>query len=413
MYIQDFEKLKTTTMTVVVKLEGNINKDTAFPLLKITKLDMPKPFKITKNFKIPYCGIPGAILSANYKGVTRGIIKSLKMGYFRNSISIDLCTSKKNINAKLSSGTIHMCGTDSIELSKEGAQHLIDHLYKIQDNIDYINQNIGKAKDVIKWIKQNVKNKKYIINELTDKIITIKDDDKIGEDGKLRNREGQVYMIEDQRKINEKKKCRKGKKSLQDENNNFKKFIPIVPKQVYSLKIPEGTDNKIDHKIYKFFIQYITDYAYYSDYCKFIESILNVKNVIDKPVKVKSILIAMINYSYELGFDVNRLKLAQYINMNKNSGFYATYNNTSDCYVKIELPYEPTDNMKKIRKKDKIPKHTFMVYKTGIVTQSGPNVEYSKQAYYKFMNIIYSISHLIRQKGKPYRLKYKPVYSNT
>ena len=101
MSIIDFDCLKVTTMTVIVRMEGNVIIEKVFPLLNITRLDLPAPLRAIKKFKIPYCKVPGAILSAKYQNVTRGIVKSKDKKSFLNSITIDLCTSEKNINYQI------------------------------------------------------------------------------------------------------------------------------------------------------------------------------------------------------------------------------------------------------------------------------------------------------------------------
>ena len=55
------------------------------------------------------------------------------------------------------------------------------------------------------------------------------------------------------------------------------------------------------------------------------------------------------------------------------------------------MPYKLPEGQKSLRKKDKVPCHTFIVYKSGIVTQSGPGEELMEEVYYKFMGIIKDI----------------------
>ena len=197
MSIVDFDCLKVTTMTVIVKLKGNVIIENIFPLLNITRLDLPPTSRQTKKFKIPYCGIPGAILSAKFRNITRGIVKSNSKRSFLNSITIDICTSKKNINAKLSGEIIHMCGPDSEELAIETANHIIDHLLKLQEELNYIHQTDDTFNDesdnrsdespntnerldrTLNWIKENTIGKDYIVDAETQEIIELSEGDKI------------------------------------------------------------------------------------------------------------------------------------------------------------------------------------------------------------------------------------------
>jgi len=55
-----------------------------------------------------------------------------KKKYFKNTITIDIATSVKNISVKLSPVTIQMCGASSRADGIEAAQHVIDHLLRAQ-----------------------------------------------------------------------------------------------------------------------------------------------------------------------------------------------------------------------------------------------------------------------------------------
>ena len=51
-----------------------------------------------------------------------------------------------------------------------------------------------------------------------------------------------------------------------------------------------------------------------------------------------------------------------------------------------------------------------MIYKSGIVTQSGPSPSIMEPVYYKFMNFINSVRDEIQWKdGKPFNIKYLPM----
>jgi hypothetical protein len=118
---------------------------------------------------------------------------------------------------------------------------------------------------------------------------------------------------------------------------------------------------------------------------------------------------AMVNYSYSLGMSVDRWELANHIN--DRNGFKARYCNSTDHSVTISLPYELPDE-DGVRRKNKPTRHTFTVHKSGIVTQSGPNIDLMRAAYYRFMTTIMQIRNFIIQENKPFNLKYRTVNSN-
>lgn len=340
MSVIDFEYLRVTTMTVVMPMRGVINLDMIFPLLEITRLDLPIPKRQTQKYKIPYCGIPGAILSVRHKGYTRGIIKSQSTKYFKNSITIDMATSEKNVNLKLSRNKIHMCGARSVGLAQEASDLIIRKIYDIQDNLDYMNSHPNETQAVITWLKAATRGS-------------------------------------------------------------------VVAYQQHYIKIPDQIPETVDYRVALFLIKQAPDFMMYDDYCTQLDWVTTLTAVIMKPLEIVEIQKVMVNYNYDLGFDINRWALAQRIN--GFNGFISRYNNTVDHSVTIELPYELGPNMKNPRRKNKVPCHIFIVYKSGLVTQSGPNEELMRDAYNQFNQTINQIRPLIIKLGESRPLRFKPV----
>jgi len=462
MPIVDFEYLKVTTMTVIVKLTGNVIIENAFPLLNITRLDLPPPLRPTKKYKIPYCGIPGAFLSAKFQNITRGIVKSKSSKSFLNSITIDICTSKKNINAKLSGGKIHMCGPNSEKLAIETAEHIINHLLNLQSELDYIHADPEVRDRSIEWLKDNCIGKNYIIDEENQEIIELEEGETISDENTIIKSDGTHRLKEkvckfdnwnigdfvtDNRVIcNQKKEpyiivTSNGEKEHAILNHNF--FVkteedgdmrninyiftdssdnpiniitktPIKIIKVNSIKIPveypESYPEGIDERIVNFYIKYAPDFAYYHVYSQFLDSVKNIAQVASEDLGIETLDMAMINYSYSLGMSVDRWVLVNAIN--GRNGFTARYCNSTDHSVTISLPYEiPEGSEKSVRRKNKPPRHTFMVHKSGIVTQSGPNIDLMRSAYYRFMATIMQIRPQIIIQDQPFNLKYIPKYS--
>lgn len=352
MSIIDFDYLKVTTMTVVMPLKGHVDLGTVFPLLEITRLDLPTPKRQTHKYKIPFCGIPGAILSAKYSNITRGIVKSQSKGYFRNSITIDMSTSEKNVNLKLSRNKIQMCGATSVELAMEAGSLIIAELYKIQDTLDYMGENPELTDAAISWLKTATK----------------------GNEAQL----PPGYIGADQKE----------------------------PINIHLLHIPDEISPTVDERITMFLIKQAPDFMFHEDYVAQLDWVKSLKTVINKPLEVIEVQKVMVNFNYDLGFDVNRWELYRHIN--GRNGFKARYDNTVDHSVTIELPYEVPAHMRITRRKDKIPCHIFIVYKSGLVTQSGPNEELMRTAYNLFNSTINEIRSLIIKEGIKRKLKIVP-----
>ena len=496
----NFEAIKITTMTVIIELTDEVNIENAFPLLELVRLDLPVQIRQTKKFKIPYCGVPGAILSAKFKNWTRGIVKNKSNKFFRNSITLDICTSRKNISIKLSKKKIQMCGADSPELVVETVEHILTHLKRIQGDIDYMKENLEAKENTINWIKENTRGDLHIIDidnqEIVllnegETIVNLKEPDEPNEntdpnnepndpnneqnneqnnvqaivktDGTYRTKRiekvfeywSDQYIVNDDKYIVDKKGVpykmvnpytgNKGNSTTVDElipcileQNFFIKpnkydndgniisyvFVNTIGKpvvlvtyetlkvcEVYSIKIPEGYPDiypeNVDQRIANMCVRQTMDHVYHHIYAKYIDEICKIETVVPPDIEILKINTAMINYNFSLQMCINRWELAT--NINGRDGFEARYDNTSDHCVTITLPFEVSDEMKSIRKKNKRRCHTFMVYKSGVVTFSGPNTELMREAFYKFMKTINDIRPMICVKGKPFTLKFNPI----
>ena len=174
MSVVNFENVKVTTMTAIAILEGDVVIDATFPLLPITKLKLDERTRSNKKFKIPWPGNQyiGAIFSAKYSGITRGIVKTVKKS-FRNAISLDICASTKNISAKLTKNKIQITGADSKQIAEETANHIINHLFEIQKNLDYIKSHPQERDETIRWMMRETRGDNFIINEETQEIIEL------------------------------------------------------------------------------------------------------------------------------------------------------------------------------------------------------------------------------------------------
>jgi len=346
MYINNFDIYKITTTTIIVELNKSNNEKVAFHLLPITKMLMSKKCKSAK-CELPFCDIPGSIIALKHYDQVRGIVKSEKNG-FKHAISIDISTSTKNINVQLSSLKMKITGSNSEDgkLGREAAQLVIEHIEHIQSIINKIKSNKDIAEKTIAWVIKHTRGEKII-------------------------RERQVQH---------------GKLII---NSQFEDFTIMYPMYF----VPD----ELDMDIAKFLISLINDYVYHSDMCVKITSMLNVPNIIneinDEPLKIQSMDFAMVNYNYHLFFNINLESLDQCIHGKNN--FYSHYNNDLSNCVTVELAYDASINPAIKRKKNKVPRITFLCYKSGSVTLSGCGGFLMAESYYLFMITIAEIKHLI------------------
>ncbi len=362
--IKEFESLNVTTMTLIMTLSGATRKDVAFHLFPVVKMKIDPNVKITSKSKLPHCKIPGSIISMRFGPLVRGIIKKGKP--FKNAVTIDISTKIKNISMKLSSNTIQMCGASSEADGLEAGNYIVQYLNEVQENLDMIQADMEHAKKCLEYVSLHTKGAP-VEREITRHIIA-----------------GNVKM------------------NVLDN---------IIDHEVVNLKgdIPP----EYNERLVRFFARFTKEYNYHSLMMTKLIYILSVKNVIEPseqpleivsidghslrnenyPVSIGNTDLAMVNYNYKLGFLVNRSSLARHID--GLSGFTYRYKNALLPAVTIELPYEPVKKPDNGRRKLKVPHHTFLVYRSGAVTQSGPGGEIMRDAYYLFMSLICKIKDAI------------------
>ena len=337
MEIRPFESLRVTTETLVITLTSGVNVDAAFHLLPITRIEI-KQTRESSKCKLPHCEIPGAILSMRYCGQTRGVIKT-KASPFKNAVTIDISTVTKNISLKLSSFTMQMCGASSRDDGIEAATHVLNHLRAIQVILDKMHADPQKTAETMSWIKNVTRARpveKPQWGEISCPNVTLR-----------------VY-----RPIPE-----------------FEITKPLVV-------IPDN----LDPDVVMFLLTLCDDFIYHGDYCRKLDRIINIQTIIDEPLELQNVDEAMVNYNYPLGFEVDRSALNRFID--GQNGFVSRYNNELVTSVTIELPYEPRKGTMIKRRKNKVPHITFLAYRSGSITQSGPGGQIMRDSYYLFMETI-------------------------
>jgi len=336
---KEFKDLKITTMTLVISLNGSINLKETFSTLPITRIELPQRKRVLKKFKIPHHDVPGSILSMRYAGYTRGVVRSSGKKWFKNSITIDMSVKEKNLSLKVSNTKIQMCGASSDEQALEGANRLIQKIFLVQEEIDYIKQNKDKALEIVEYIAENFRGD----------LISFTNDDSNSE----RSEE------EDDR---------------------------------YDLVIPEDVSHitTIDERISSFIMSFVNEFVCYNDFISTCRWFMEIDRLCSPDLGIERINKAMVNYNYDIGFKIDRYNLAA--NICDLNGFKARYLNTAEYNVTITLPIKDVNSQKK---KSKVPCHTFMVYQSGLVTQSGPGNQEMEDAYVLFNQTIFSIKDKI------------------
>nr|QBK90544.1 MAG: transcription factor TFIID [Pithovirus LCPAC104] len=330
-----FESLKISTINSIVRLNTKINIDKLFYLLEVIP-----PEQIVKKKKMKTT-FPGIIISANYKNVVRGASFSSKS--FPNSIIIYVNTKKKIINLKLCKETFQICGVTSEEMIIETVEIIIKHIFYIQKILEIIKNNPIETQKTLDWIALKILGKELNVIEKTNIL------------------------------------------SNDFENEKIEKINSIIIPKEYPDDFPED----INKYLARYFIRLSTDFF---NYKLFIEKLNNIVknldyNIIKENLNISNISYAKINYNYKLNFEINRQKIYEIFSNNDN--FSAEYNNTVNHHVSVNLSFEISEDLKdKISRKPQKLHHTFLIYRSGCITQSSPCTELAKIAYEKFMKII-------------------------
>jgi hypothetical protein len=280
----------------------------------------------------------------------------------------------KNINLKLSSQSIQMCGASSLEDGIEAATHVINHCYIVQGILNRMHANQDAAKEMIQWIKEHTLGGASERSTYTDK-----------------NCDKLVLRI-----------------IKKHSENTINYDVGAIPAH-------------FDQELFNFLLMMGTDFYYHSDFSAKLDYVSNITTIMTPDVGIQNTDVAMVkedyvgiqhvdeamvkdyvgiqhvdeamvNYNYALGFEVDRNALNRLIN--GRDGFVSRYQNALTNCVTIELPYEISEAKAK-RRKNKVPHHTFLVYRSGSITQSGPGSTLMRAAYYSFMNLIAELRPLI------------------
>ena len=333
MNYKKFTDLNISTITSICEFNKKINYKNFFLLLPIYDN------KIQNN-----------IISMTCEGLYKGFNNNSenKKRNFKHCIELYFKTKNKQVNIKINKKGLHLTGAKSKKDIEYSFNKLINLINKYNKKILFMKDNFLKKKEVANWFLKNLKGniKKRKENNL------IYQDDKI-----------KYYEI----KI-------------------IKDYEIIIPKILKENKIPLGLNKEIFNLIKNSIQDEILSYKnnYFSCIKNKIKCIINFKNIFkgEKPLKIINDKIVMCNYNYNVGFKIYRNRLNEIFNNIKIKDVYIEnfFNNDLNPVATIRF-YINKDGVEK--------KHSFLVYKTGSITQSGPGDEDMEYFYNIFMNILH------------------------
>jgi hypothetical protein len=361
-----FDSLRLTTMTLIVVHNGVIDIMCAFLTLPVVEY----PLQVGPTQRIPFLGRPKEIYSVRFFGRTRGLLRGKRKkntkclkhavtvdlssihkstNYFKHAVTVDLSISHKNINAKLAPSKIQICGAKSMTDGREVADILMSNLLAIDDIMVSMNEHKEEAQAALEWITVHCRGQpttRTIVN---------------------------VYHL-----------CRTDTKVIVYEE--------MPDHDITTPPLPDVCEPMLSY--ISFFLGMIPGTRYYSDYITGVKVVLSRERLIHIQPGPCRVLRSMVNYNYSLGYAIDRIALNNAIN--GLNGFSSFYLPDLKKQVTVELLYnvEGDDEIAPKKPKDK-PRHTFLVYKPGAVTQSGPGGPKMKAAFDLFIRTMEEIKPLI------------------
>lgn len=193
------------------------------------------------------------------------------------------------------------------------------------------------------------------------------------------------------------KEIKKNDELIENIKSNYKKYSKLI-EQITSKTIWKNEKVKFLFKIVSKdsdelkFSNMIFEYANYSlnleQYHKYLELLiaLNEVSIIEQPV-LNDCSPIMIDYIYSIGKQINRWKLANIINSKTESSFQVKYNNSTQHFIRIKVPFDDEEyNFQQNKKKRG--KHQFFIHRTGTISQTGLNYPRMKLLFEELIEII-------------------------
>lgn len=273
-----FEELPVMVITAVARFRGNVLNIREFVyLIPITKVRVDRPSRPVKKIRIPWPGQAGLMMNATLGDVVRGLVRSITKGNWDNSIMIDVSTSEKNINVKLSKSNIQMTGCKSIEMANEAAHIMIDEINKISNHIELMRDHLIEAYEI----------SRQILDEGSGKIV-------------------------------------------KNENEQ-----PYVKFSILNLQ-SHDEDSEAESAIRGFFASQLIDCRKYAQAYHKLNWLLQRKDVIDQTLELDHIQYGMVKYRFNIGFHVDQDALYELL-PEIAPEFSIDYHPDIRDYVKIEL----------------------------------------------------------------------------
>lgn len=360
MEIPQFDDLPVTTMTCIGQYSGTVFQSQAFNLLNVaffninrdaakTKVRYSQEFIETIASVSSMNEVPGYIISLRYRNSVRGLSTMHNNSYFRNSLTLDIIIGKKLLNIKIYKESLVICGSKKLLEAKTGIKLLFDELKQIQTYLDFMatGELYEDIMEIVKRIVSKYPNLPY------------------GLGSNFRGRYDKFKLLFD------------------DDIDYCEEISALENKGV-----PAG--------LIDFLLNKANDYGPLDEFLKTMNKIGTQRQLITDNFVLHDVETIMYNINCNMGSEIYKndcyREIKQIIDNSRDelSKFYIRYHNIIHRYITVTLPYDIKFLSMKHSKKT-IPQTTFLIYKSGLVTISGPCTGILRQAYYAFMRMMQMI----------------------
>jgi hypothetical protein len=193
------------------------------------------------------------------------------------------------------------------------------------------------------------------------------------------------------------KEIKKNDELIENIKNNHKKYSKLIEqiksktvwrheKVKFLFKIVSKDDDelKFSNMIFEYSNYCLNLEQYHNSLDKLIE--LNEPSINLEP-QLNECSAIMIDYIYSIGKQINRWKLACIINSKTDSSFKTKYNNSTQHFIRIKVPFND-DEFNLQQNKKKRGKHQFFIHRTGTISQTGLNYPRMKLLFEELIQII-------------------------
>lgn len=374
-----FEEVKITTIVHIGRIADNVDYKLLFHAVPLIHEFTARTDISSKCRKFPCSTNSGDIIHASFENQWRGLPS--KKDAFKHCMQMAISCSNKNISVKVSENRVHYSGSQRHDDAIEASGYIQDILVRTKRYIELMKSNPKIVSMALELLKGK-ETKRYILS----KLFTLETDD---------------YFVNQNPDVDY--------SGLTEEESDLLRYLlnfRFDPRKIQIIVIDKVVDKEtgeplIDEKTREevatksIVDRYIQQSPYYTDIEEKFKYLVRSGELYTDLPELQEPVQTMVNYSYNLGFSINRSVLSELLN--DCDGFIGRFGSGLTDSASIELPYIPSvEQESRNTKRRTVWRHTFTCFAKGSITQSSPNETMARYAYNLFMKHIALNHRMIR-----------------